>query len=93
MRNSKDPRYLRLEMVQYAKEHGVKPAARHFQTTPKTVRDWVKRYDGTLDSLAAKSRAPHHCPRKISAEDEARIVELKKQVETVAHAPGKSDIW
>jgi hypothetical protein len=55
LRQSKDKSYLRyhrLRMVQYAREHGIKPTARDFGTTVKTIRTWVGRYDGTLDSLA-----------------------------------------
>jgi transposase len=80
MRDSKDPRYLRLKMVRYANKHGVKPAARAFHTTPKTVRLWLGRFDGSLDSLADKSRAPHRRPRKIPDPEEARIVELKQRL-------------
>jgi hypothetical protein len=38
MRQSKDPKWFRYEMVRYARDNGVKPAARVFNTTPKTVR-------------------------------------------------------
>jgi hypothetical protein len=31
MRQSKDPRYIRLEMISYARNHGIKPAARAFK--------------------------------------------------------------
>ena len=31
-------------MVDYALEHGMKPAAREFKTTVKTVKKWVKRF-------------------------------------------------
>jgi len=82
LRESKDEkllRYLRLRLVQYASEHGIKPAARAFGTTVKTVRKWVGRYDGTLESLASHSRAPHHCPHKLSSEEEALIRRLKKK--------------
>lgn len=82
MRDSKDPRYLRLEMVRHARKHGVKPAARHFHTTPNTVRKWLRRFDGTLDSLADHSRAPHYSPRKLPANDEARIVAVKQRLPT-----------
>jgi hypothetical protein len=34
---------LRLRMVQYAITDGVKPAARAFAATPKTVRKWLRR--------------------------------------------------
>jgi transposase-like protein len=42
MRQSKDPKWLRYEIVRYARDNGVKPAARAFNTTPKTVRKWLR---------------------------------------------------
>ena len=48
-------------MVRYAKEHGIKPAARMFQTTPKTVRKWVRRFDAEkMPGLRDRSRRPHN---------------------------------
>jgi transposase len=44
IRKGKDKVYFRLGLVMHAKEHGIKPAARSFCTTPKTVRKWIKRY-------------------------------------------------
>ncbi|MGP1415433.1 MAG: helix-turn-helix domain-containing protein [Treponema sp.] len=35
---------VRKAMVKYALEHGMKPAAREFKTTVKTVKKWVKRF-------------------------------------------------
>lgn len=35
---------VRKAMVKYALEHGMKPAAREFETTVKTVKKWVKRF-------------------------------------------------
>jgi transposase len=80
MRDARDPKHLRLQMVLYAQVHGVKPAARAFHTTPKTVRKWRGRYDGTLRSLADRSRAPRRRPRKLSPAAEQRIVRLKEQL-------------
>jgi transposase-like protein len=58
-RQSKDPRYIRFEMVRFAKKHGIKPAARCFATTPKTVRKWLRRWQpGTLKGLEEWSKAP-----------------------------------
>ncbi|RKX17706.1 MAG: hypothetical protein DRP26_06500 [Candidatus Zixiibacteriota bacterium] len=46
-------------MVRYARDHDVKPAARAFKTTPKTVRKWLKRWQpGSLRGLEDQSRAP-----------------------------------
>ena len=80
MRNSKDPRFLRLRMVQYAAEQGVKPAARAFATTPKTVRKWLRRWKpGTLSGLEEESRAPKNPTRKITNRQRNRVIQLKKK--------------
>jgi len=34
----------RLRLVAYARQHGIKPAARLFQTTPPTVHKWLRRH-------------------------------------------------
>ena len=80
VRESKDPRHLRLRMVQLARRLGVKPAARLFATSPNTVRKWLRRFDGTLASLAEQSRAPHHCPHKLSPQAEAEILRAKRRL-------------
>ena len=77
MRDARQPELLRLRLVQRAQRDGVKPAARAFQVTPKTVRKWVARFDGSLESLREKSRAPHRWPRKLSAQAEQTLVDLK----------------
>jgi len=78
MRQSQDPKTLRLRMALYAKDHGVKPAARAFNTTPKTIRKWLRRFDGKLASLAERSRAPIKRPRKLSAAAEGKILAAKR---------------
>jgi transposase len=80
MRESKDPPQLRLRMVQAAKRLGAKPAARLFATSPKTVRKWRERFDGTLASLRDQSRAPIHRPRKVSPQAEAEILRARKRL-------------
>jgi transposase len=79
MRESSSPNRLRLRMVQYAKEEGVKPAARVFSTSPQTVRKWLRRFDGTLASLNDRSRAPIHRPNKLPPSAEAEILRAKKK--------------
>ena len=80
MRESKDPPQLRLRMVQAAKRIGVKPAARLFATTVKTIRTWRDRFDGTLASLQDRSRAPIRRPRKVSAQAEEDIVRARRRL-------------
>ena len=43
MREVTAPKHLCLRMVLYAKTHGIKPAARVFATTVKTIRKWLRR--------------------------------------------------
>jgi hypothetical protein len=66
-------------MIRHAREHGVKPAAVVFHTTPKTVRKWRDRYDGTLDSLADQSRRPNRSPNKTAGDEEDRIAAIKQR--------------
>jgi len=80
IRESKDPKYIRLRMVQDAREYGISETARRYCTTRKTIRKWLNRYDRTLNSLEDRSRAPRNPPKRLSPQDEARIVELKKQL-------------
>jgi transposase len=77
----KDPRLYRLKVVQYAKEHGVKPAARQFNTSTQTVRKWMKRWEpGSLNGLEDRSRAPKN-PRTFITEDQkAQVIKLKKSL-------------
>lgn len=79
MRESKDQRHLRLRMVRSAEKMGIKPTAVLFATTPKTVRKWLRRFDGSLDSLRDHSRAPKRPHKHLSKRDEDRIVKLKKR--------------
>jgi len=41
----KNPFDYRLRLVSHARQHGIKAAARPFQTTVPTVRKWLRRYE------------------------------------------------
>lgn len=75
---NKPKEYARMALVRDAKEHGVKPTARKYGTTPKTVRKWLRRYNGKIASLRDRSRAPLNSPNKISTELEREIVRIRK---------------
>jgi transposase len=73
----------RLRLVICARQQGVKAAARLFQTTPPTVRKWLRRYQAQgLKGLQELSRAPHTCPHKIQGELERQVVTLRRQLPT-----------
>ncbi|HID04120.1 MAG TPA: transposase, partial [Desulfobacterales bacterium] len=65
-RNSKDPVQYRVEIVKEAQKHGIKPTARAFRTTPKTVRKWVQRFEEEKKpGLRDRSRKPKHSPKQM----------------------------
>jgi len=80
MKGRADKYDLRLRMVKHAKVYGVKPTARVFFTTPKTVRKWLKRYQQErLAGLNELPRIPLTCPHKTSPVTERRVVKLRKR--------------
>ena len=55
----------RFVMVKDAKRGSIKETARTFNTSPKVVRKWVKRFDtDRLNSLNDRSRRPNFKPNK-----------------------------
>jgi len=79
MRNCKDKRAHRYQMMQYALSHGVKPAARVFGTSPPVVRKWLNRFkEHGYAGLCDLSRRPHHSPHATAQSIKDHIVGLKK---------------
>ncbi len=50
----------RQALINYANKYGVTKAAIRYKTNRQYIYHWLKRYDGTLQSLADKSHRPHH---------------------------------
>lgn len=83
VREMKDAFNHRLRLVQSAREIGIKPAARLFQTTVPTVRKWLRRFhQHGLRGLIEHSRAPHRQPNKTSLAIEQQVVALRRQLPT-----------
>src|SRR6266567_4440770 len=73
----------RLRLAQYARQHGIKAAARVFQTTVPTARKWLRRYQEQGPSgLVERSRAPHHPAGKTPPEVEQQVVAIRQQLPT-----------
>lgn len=88
VRVSKEPYHVRRKMVLYAQKHGIKPAAREFSTTPKTVRKWLQRWQSGNHKLLEESRRPKSNPLTIEKQYERlikfecqRIKEKKKRTD------------
>ena len=83
VRQRKNPFSYRLRLVTHARQHGLKAAARAFQTTRPTVRKWVRRFQAQgLKGLEARSRAPRSCPHKITGALAERVLALRRQLPT-----------
>lgn len=79
MRRSDDPKFLRLRIVREALKIGIKPAARLFTTTPKTVRKWLGRYRAEgYQGLNDQSKAPNKPHSPVPPAERSKAVELKK---------------
>ena len=78
MRNCKDKRAHRYQMVQYAFKHKVKPTARLFGTSPPVVRKWLTRFKKEgYAGLSDLSHRPHHSPRTTAQSIKDHIVGLR----------------
>jgi transposase len=83
VREMRDAYNHRLRLVDSARQCGIKPTARLFQTTVPTVRKWLRRYQQQgLRGLIAVSRAPHHQPSKTPLAVEQQVVALREQLPT-----------
>jgi len=80
MRDSKDKKQWRYQMVQKAKGIGVKATARIFNTSPPVVRKWMGRFKiAGYFALADHSHKPHHSPRTTPDHMKKYIIALKKK--------------
>lgn len=80
MRDSKDKKQWRYQMVQKALDHGVKPTARAFNTSPQVIRKWLKRFKTEgYSALNDRSHKPHLSPRQTPEETKVYIINLRKK--------------
>ena len=52
----------RQSLLKYSQKYGVTKATIKYKTNRQYIYRWLKRYDGTLESLREKSRRPHNHP-------------------------------
>lgn len=77
MRLVKDKKSYRRKFVLFAQQAGVKPAARAFGSTPKTVRKWLMRWR-ELGEAGLDDRRGHPGQSKIPDAERKKAVRLKK---------------
>lgn len=85
---TQDVKY-RQSVVEYAKKNGVTRAAIEYRETREFVSRWKSRYDGTLESLKYKSRAPKS---NKNAHTSNEIRQIKNLVKRNPHI-GLQELW
>ncbi len=50
-----------------------------YKTNRQYIYRWLKRYDGTLESLADKSHRPHHHPNEHTPEELKLIADMRRR--------------
>ena len=66
----------RQSMVKLAKKEGVTKTARKFRVNRQYVYRWLKRYDGSVRSLANITTKPHHHPNEHTKEEIKLITDM-----------------
>jgi transposase len=80
MRSKEKQIAIRLRMVRYAQQHGIKPTAAYYHCSKNTVKTWLYRFEkqGT-GGLQNNSRAPHYCPHKTPLAEEELIIAKRNE--------------
>ena len=79
----------RKRLCEFALKYGVTKAARRFHTNRKFVYRQLEKYDGTVRSLALKSRRPHSHPNSHTKEE----LKLIKEVYSRYKCDGLAEVY
>jgi transposase len=67
-------RKVRLQVIHYSQENGIKPAARYFQCSKNTVKRLLFEYANGNKHLEERTRRPNHSPKRIEKYWELTII-------------------
>ena len=71
----------RKRLCEFALKNGVTKAAKRYHTNRQFIYRQLEKYDGTLRSLALKSRKPHYHPNSHTTEELELIKKLNLDME------------
>ena len=63
----------RQSLLKYSQKYGVTKVAIKYKTNRQYIYRWLRRYDGTIETLREKSRRPHHHPNQ-HTEQELKLI-------------------
>ena len=75
---TQDMKY-RQSLIGYSLKYGVAKASRKYNKCRSYIYFWLKRYDGTLDSLACQSRRPHRHPNQHTEAELKLIRDMRRR--------------
>ena len=79
----------RQSLVNYAVKHGVVRAARKYNRCRSYIYFWLKRYDGSIESLAERSRRPHGHPNEHTESEIKLIRDMRRRNPRL----GMNELW
>ena len=65
--------------IKYSQKYGVTRAAARYHMSRQSLYRWIKRYDGTLESLADRSHRPHSHPNQHRPEEIKLIEDMRRR--------------
>ena len=69
----------RHSIMKYVQNKGVTKASRRFNKGRSYVYFWMGRYDGTIESLANRSKRPHHHPKQQSGWEIKLVTDMRRR--------------
>ena len=69
----------RQSLMKYAEKYGVSRASRKYDKSRSYIYFWKKRWDGTAESLACKSRRPHSHPNQHTEAEMKLIRDMRRR--------------
>ena len=69
----------RQSLICYAQKYGVTEAAKRYRTYRQYIYRWMKRYDGTLQSLEDRTHRPHSHPNQHKPEEIKLINDMRRR--------------
>lgn len=75
---TQDMKY-RQSLVSFAQKHGVAKASRKYNKARSYIYFWLDRYDGSIESLACRSRRPHHHPNQHTPKEIKLLRDMRRR--------------
>jgi hypothetical protein len=77
-RITQDMKY-RHSLIRFALKYGVSKASRKYNKARSYIYFWLNRYDGSIESLACKSKRPHSHPNQHTPAEIKLIQDMRRR--------------